>query len=225
VKSGPAASKGPLECGSKGTAIDTLETRRPIEAAKTAPGAIVLARHGEPALSRRVKLDSDGYRAWWARYEEGGLLEGQVPPEHLRAMAHGAHAVFASTRRRAVETARAVSGERLFVEDPMFIEAPLPPPRFPSFMKFSPRAWGTIARIWWWAFNHHQGEESFYQSRQRAARAAESLIEAAAGGRDVVVLAHGFFNHMVGVALKRRGWRCVHNEGFKYWSTRRYEKG
>ena len=44
-------------------------------------GAIVLARHGEPALCRQVKLVADGYRRWWATYEEGGLLCGQQPPE------------------------------------------------------------------------------------------------------------------------------------------------
>ena len=46
-------------------------------------GAIVLARHGEPALHRGVKLDADGYRRWWARYEEGGLLCVQRPPDAL----------------------------------------------------------------------------------------------------------------------------------------------
>ncbi|RZJ39751.1 MAG: histidine phosphatase family protein, partial [Brevundimonas sp.] len=32
------------------------------------PGSITLARHGEPALSRKCMLTSDQYREWWARY-------------------------------------------------------------------------------------------------------------------------------------------------------------
>ena len=40
----------------------------------------------------------------------------------------------------------------------------------------------------------------------------------------MLVVAHGFFNGMVGVELTRRGWRCVHDRGFKYWSTRRFER-
>jgi broad specificity phosphatase PhoE len=188
------------------------------------PGAIVLARHGEPALSRKVRLDSEGYRRWWARYEDGGLLDGQTPPEALKALAREAHAVFASTRLRSIETARAVAGDRSFVEDPLFIEAPLPPPRFPSFLKFSPRAWGVIARFWWWVFDHHDGEESRRQAKARAREAAQELVEAAADGRDVLVLAHGFFNGMIGVELGRLGWRCVRDEGFRYWSARRFEK-
>ena len=46
----------------------------------------------------------------------------------------------------------------------------------------------------------------------------------AAEGRDVLVFAHGYFNHMVGSRLKAGGWALVHNQGFKYWSQRRYEK-
>ena len=46
----------------------------------------------------------------------------------------------------------------------------------------------------------------------------------AEAGEDVLVLAHGYFNHMVGRRLKALGWRLAHNQGFKYWSQRRYEK-
>ena len=45
-----------------------------------APGAITLARHGRPALSRKVLLTSQGYRDWWATYEVGGLCKKQTPP-------------------------------------------------------------------------------------------------------------------------------------------------
>jgi broad specificity phosphatase PhoE len=184
----------------------------------------VLARHGEPALSRRVRLDSDGYRAWWARYELGGLLEGQTPPEGLKAIARDAHAIFCSIRPRAIETARAVAGDRPVVQDARFIEAPLPPPRFPSWLRFNPRLWGVISRFWWWTFDHHEGQESKAEALARAEAAAHSLIEIAEGGRDVLVLAHGYFNLLMGHALKRAGWRCVKDEGFKYWSARRFEK-
>jgi broad specificity phosphatase PhoE len=212
-------------------AIDTLQTHAPqapaesqSRAATGRPGAIVLARHGEPALSRRVKLTSAGYRDWWGRYEEGGLLEGQVPPDSLKAFAASAHAVFSSTRQRSIETARAAAGERPFIQDPLFIEAPLPPPNFPDFLRFSPRTWGVISRFWWWFFNHNEGQENREQAKARARLAAESLAGMAEGGRDVLVLAHGFFNGMIGVELQRRGWRLVRDEGFRYWCARRFEK-
>jgi broad specificity phosphatase PhoE len=186
------------------------------------PGSITLARHGEPALSRKIRLTSEGYREWWARYEIGGLKPGQRPPEQLMELARSAEVIVASVRPRSVETAKAVCEGRQFTPNPVMVEAPLPPPRWPGFLKLSPRLWGVIARSTWWFFNHHQGEESRDQAKRRASDAADQLEQLASSGGDVLVLAHGFFNAMVGVELKRRGWRLVRNEGYRYWSARRY---
>ncbi|MBS0294872.1 MAG: histidine phosphatase family protein [Proteobacteria bacterium] len=206
-------------------AIDKLTTRGSERSPdSTGHGAIVLGRHGEPALSRRVRLTSDGYRRWWGTYEEVGLLEGQVAPEGLKAFARGAYAIFCSTRPRSIETARALAGDKPFVEDPLFVEAPLPPPHFSPFWKFSPRTWGVIARLWWWLFDHHEGQETLAEAKVRAKAAAKSLDEMAQGGRDILVTAHGFFNGMIGWELKRLGWKLVKDGGFKYWAARRFEK-
>ncbi|MDQ2860179.1 MAG: histidine phosphatase family protein [Pseudomonadota bacterium] len=187
------------------------------------PGAVILARHGEPALSRKIRLSSAGYRAWWAAYEAGGIKPGQIIPAPLRSTAKGAGHLICSTRPRSMETAAALACGRAFEEDARFIEAPLPPPALPGWIRFSPRHWGVIARFWWWVFNHHQGEETRGAARIRADAAAGRLIDLAAGGEDVLVVAHGFFNGMVGGALKRKGWRCTLDQGYRYWSARRFE--
>lgn len=212
---------------SRGMSIDTLDEVRSEDAVRAAaarPGSIILARHGEPALSRKILLTSEGYRDWWGRYEEGGLLEGQVPPECLVKTAERAGVVFSSTRQRSRETAAAVSNGREVVADAIFIEAPLPPPRFPDFIKLSPRWWGVVSRFWWWFFDHHEGQETKAEAQARAARAADVLERHAGAGEDVLVLAHGFFNGMIGVELTRRGWRCARDRGFRYWSARHFVK-
>lgn len=186
-------------------------------------GAVILARHGEPALSRQVLLTAAGYRQWWAKYEEGGLKPGQVPPASLVSMAREAGVVLCSTRERAKQSARAITEGRPFVSDEIFIEAPLPSPPFPDALKLSPRWWGVVSRLWWRAFNYHDGQESRAEAADRASRAAESLIRHAAGGDDVVLIAHGYFNYMIGRALAARGWRRTLDQGFKYWSARRFE--
>ncbi len=173
-------------------------------------------------MSRRVKLDSEGYRRWWRLYEEGGLLAGQTAPERL-VLAAAEAVVVCSTRPRSLETARALRADGDFTAEPLMIEAPLPPPRLPSFLRFSPRTWGVISRIFW-ALGHHQGEESRQQAQERARHAAERLIGLAEGGQDVLVLAHGYFNAMVGFELKRQGWRLVTDHGFGYWCARRFER-
>jgi broad specificity phosphatase PhoE len=185
-------------------------------------GGIVLARHAEPALSRKVKLTARQYRDWWALYEAGGILAGQVPPEHLQQTAARAGVILTSTRRRSIETARALADGRDLSHDEVFIEAPLPPPPWPDFLRFSPRTWGVISRFCWW-FGGHGGQETRQEAQQRAIAAARQLHELALRGEDVLVVAHGFFNTMVGLELRRLGWRKVRGRGWRYWSSRYYE--
>jgi broad specificity phosphatase PhoE len=186
-------------------------------------GGIVLARHGEPALSRKVRLSSREYRQWWALYEAGGILAGQSPPDHLIAAAAKAGVIYTSTRLRAKETATALAEGRDFIHEDVFIEAPLPPPPCPDFLKLSPKAWGVISRASWW-LGGHRGEETRQAAQKRAAEAARLLDEVARKGQDVLVVAHGFFNTMIGMELRRRGWRIVKGRGWRYWSTRYFEK-
>ena len=191
-------------------------------AARDRVGMITLARHGEPAISRKIKLNAAEYAAWWARYEETGLVAGQSVPASLRAAARGAGTILCSTRPRAIESAAAAAEGREVEVDAQFIEAPLPPPHWPDWLRLAPRSWGFISRFWWWWFNHHDGQEPRAVAQVRANAAADRLIGLASTGRDVVLVAHGFFNTMVGEALKKRGWSLVENEGFKYWSSRRF---
>ncbi|MBI1199775.1 MAG: histidine phosphatase family protein [Phenylobacterium sp.] len=186
-------------------------------------GAIILARHGEPALSRKVRLTAQGYREFWARYEVLGIVPGQTPPDRLRRLAAECGTIVSSTRLRAIESTQALVGDRPFARHEVLIEAPLPPPDFPSWLRLSPRFWGFLSRVWWWFLNHHEGQETRAQAEARADRAADLLVELAADGGDVVVLAHGFFNHLIGRSLRRRGWKLAESEGYKYWSVRRFE--
>lgn len=188
------------------------------------PGAIILARHGEPALSRKVLLSAREYGAFWANYEIGGILPDHGPPERLRQFVAESGVLVSSTRLRAIQSARMMVGERDFPHHEILIEAPLPPPNFPSWLKLSPKIWGFVARVWWWYFNHHDGQESRAQAEARADEAAAMLIALSAGGETVVVLAHGFFNHLIGRSLKTMGWKLVEGEGYKYWSVRRFER-
>jgi len=192
--------------------------------ASKSTGAITLARHGEPALSRKVRLSASEYRDFWANYEIMGLLPGQTPPAHLSVFVEQCDLLIASTRLRAIESAQAVGQGRAFEQEALLVEAPLPPPNWPSWIRLSPRLWGFFARFWWWFFDHHEGGETRREAEARADQAADKLQELALGGQNVVVLAHGFFNFLIARALKRRGWRPTLREGYKYWSTRRFER-
>jgi len=200
----------------------TVPTTAPVAPARRY-GAIVLARHGQPDLSKKVMLSAPGYADWWARYETVGLKPGQAAPEALKLFAEGASVILCSTRPRSIETAEAVAGGRIVQVDPGLIEAPLPPPRWPSWLKLTPPIWGGIARVHWWFLDRYHGEEKRSEAQVRADAAADRLIALAAQG-DVLVVAHGFFNTMIGLSLQRDGWKLTSNEGYRYWSMRRFER-
>jgi broad specificity phosphatase PhoE len=187
-------------------------------------GSITIARHGEPALSRKVWLNAREYGEFWKKYEVGGLIAGQSTPAHLIEPAAEAEIIWVSTRLRAQESARILVGDRATVTDERLIEAPLPPPPFPAFIRMKPKYWGFFARFWWWWFNHHAGQETKAQATLRARAVVAELVAEADQGRDVLVVAHGFFNAMLGIELLRTGWTRVWGRGWKYWSTRRFER-
>ena len=184
------------------------------------PGSIFIARHGRPDANREAWLDWRGYEDWWDNlYQPASLVAGQTPPPDLVEAARTAHTVFASTLRRAIETAEAIAPERELVIDPVFVEAELPPPALPG--RFMAKTWGVFARCSW-GLGHARGRESRPDAEVRAGQAVERLTQAAADG-PVVLCAHGWFNRMMRPHLKARDWRCVRDGGDTYWSWRQYE--
>ena len=183
------------------------------------PGWIVIVRHGEPDMDRKLRLTWREYIEWWKGYDAAGLKPGQTPPPALVALAAGADVVYASTLARAGETAAAIVGVRDILRDPVFVEAPLPPP--PIFGRRKPRRWGVYARISWW-LGMARGGETRRDAEQRAEAAAATLAARALRGQNVVVCAHGWFNRMMRPVLLSWGWKCVHDAGDNYWSYRKY---
>jgi len=183
---------------------------------------IIIARHGKPALSRKVRLSWRQFRAWWDQYDEGGLAEGQMPPKKIQTLAQDADILISSSLRRARETAYLLRGQEADMVDEVFVEAALPPPHLP-FLKLKPKTWGTLARIcWFWGFPDDM--ENVHLARARASRAADILEGHAQGGKTVVLTAHGWFNRMIKTHLLRRGWVCVKDQGDLHWKFRRYER-
>jgi broad specificity phosphatase PhoE len=184
---------------------------------------LILARHGKPSPDRSVWIDREAYRAWWAGYDAAGLAPGEAPPQELLEAAAGAPVLVASTLRRALETAQAVCHGRCIAQDPIFVEARLPPPPLPRIIRLRPGAWGVIARIAWW-LGYSGGEESRRSAEKRAQQAACQLIALAERHGGAMLVAHGWFNRMMRPVLLAQGWECVEDGGDDYWSFRRYER-
>lgn len=191
---------------------------------KIKPGhdTIVIARHGKPALSRKVRLTSHEFKDWWGQYDLGGLAEVTKSPKKLLALANAADKVLSSSLRRAKETAFHLRGKEADEIDEVFIEAPLPPP-YLGPIKLKPKAWGTLARVFWMG-GLHGGMESLGAARARALTAAKKLEDEAAGGKLIVLTAHGWFNRMMATQLKKRGWKETVDQGDLHWKYRQFER-
>lgn len=199
--------------------MDEAATLATTTARGDGPGWIVIVRHGKPEGDRKVRVTWREYIDWWQGYDEAGLVPGQTPPENLLAAAREADIIFASTLRRACETAGAVAQGKEVTRDAVFIEAPLPPPQIWGRRK--PRRWGVYARVAWY-FGLSGGRETRQESEQRAEAAAATLASHALRGQNVIVCAHGWFNRMMRPVLLSWGWKCIHDGGDKYWSFRKY---
>jgi broad specificity phosphatase PhoE len=184
-------------------------------------GSIVIARHGRPHADRTVRIDREGYRAWWADYDSAQLHPDEQAPAALCELAAKADLIYASTLPRALHTAQLVAPGREIISDPVFVEAPLPPP--PVWGKRRPGPWGVWARAAWILGRSEDGE-SRQEAEVRAQAAVATLTAQALRGRNVLLCAHGWFNRMMRPVLRGQGWREVENHGDAYWSYRRYEK-
>lgn len=187
-------------------------------------GRIITVRHGRPNLARNLKISAKDYGAWWARYDASGLHPDEEPPPALIEMAKTSKTVLSSTLPRAIETAREVTlGAREVPADPIYVEAPLPPPPAPDFIKLSPGQWGVVSRALWCMGYAPPGIESEREAWRRVSEIVERLGEHARAG-DVLLCAHGFLNWMLDRRLKRAGWRQTSSDGgHHYWSWRVYE--
>lgn len=186
-------------------------------------GRIITARHGRPNVTRDVRITAAEFGAWWAQYDESGLAPDEKPPQSLIDIAGKAATVLSSTLPRAIETARhATRGEKDVPADPMFVEAPLPPPPVP-FLKLSPTTWSVISRSFWFLGYAPDGVESHGEAWTRVGDIVDRLVEQSTKG-DVLLCAHGYLNWMIDRRLRASGWRRAGREGGNhYWSWRTYE--
>ncbi|WP_415811434.1 histidine phosphatase family protein [Litorimonas haliclonae] len=183
---------------------------------------LVIARHGKPSLSRKVYMTWQGYRDWWIRYDEGGIVQGQRVPPKLLFWVNQADLIIASPLKRAIESAELAAGREVDIIDDHLIEAALPSPPLGKF-KMRPKSWGTAARIFWY-FGWSDGLESHTEARARVEIMCDRLADYATDGKIVYVSAHGWINRMLKGSLIKRGWKMRSQNGDLHWSFRRYER-
>jgi broad specificity phosphatase PhoE len=189
---------------------------------KLRPIRIILIRHGRPALPIALRTCHRAFREYIDAYEEAGLDSKDAPPEELQDLVAELGTIFTSERRRAHESAKALAPQAELIIDPLFAEAPLAGPRIP-LLRMGVAKWAVVARVLWYA-GYHPDIENYRKAKHRAANATEILLQRARIDRVVALVAHGYFNFLIGRDLGRRGFRKLGVHRARFWNAVIYEK-
>ncbi|HEX3651823.1 MAG TPA: histidine phosphatase family protein [Rhizomicrobium sp.] len=192
------------------------------ESADSASTRIILIRHGRPALPIAPRTCQRGFRDYIDAYEEAGLDPNDAPPEELQDLVAELDAIFTSERRRAHESARALAPNAELIIDPLFAEAPLAGPSIP-LLRMRVAKWAVVARVLWYA-GHHPNIENYRKAKHRASAAADILVDRARIERTTALIAHGYFNFLIGRELNRRGFRKSGTHRARFWNAVLYDK-
>jgi broad specificity phosphatase PhoE len=183
---------------------------------------VILIRHGRPDLPIAPRTSHHEFRDYIDAYEQAGLDPQDAPPEELQDLMGEIAAVFTSDRKRAHESAKALAPNAELIIDPLFVEAPLASPRIP-LLRMKVSKWAVVARVLWHA-GYHPEIENYRKARHRAGEAAEILIRQARADGAAALVAHGYFNFLIGRKLRRRGFRNSSTHRAKFWNAVVYEK-
>ena len=183
---------------------------------------IVLIRHGQPHIALDPSTGHAGFAGYIDDYEAAGLSPASLPPRELAELGRALTQVFTSGRARSHQSAAALAPHAELIAQDVFVEAPLASPRIPILRMRVPK-WAVVSRLLW-HLGFHPDIENPRQAKTRAVRAADILMAAAQDRGIAVLVAHGYFNWMIGRELKRRGLARTGNHQARYWNTVIYEK-
>jgi broad specificity phosphatase PhoE len=202
--------------------LPSIGPRRALRQGGSDKGArIILIRHGRPAIATNPRTNHNEFRRYIDAYEAAGLDPASAPPEELQDLVKELDAIFTSGKPRSQDSARALAPHAELIADPLFVEAPLASPRIPLLRMQVPK-WAVMARLLWHA-GYHPEIENYGRAKQRAARAADILIQRARADGAAALVAHGYFNLMIGRELSRRGFRSTGSHRARFWNAVIYE--
>lgn len=187
------------------------------------PMRIILVRHGRPDISTRLRTSHRGFKAYIDAYEAAGLAPDCAPPEEVQDLVKSLSAIYTSDKPRSQDSARALAPEAELIADPLFVEAPLASPHIP-LLRIRVPAWAVMARILWHA-GYHPEIENYRRTKQRAKHAADILMGRAREEGIAALVAHGYFNAIIGRELRRRGFHKHGAHRVRYWNAVVYEIG
>jgi hypothetical protein len=80
-----------------------------------------------------------------------------------------------------------------------------------------------VSRVMWYA-GYHPEIENYRRAKHRAAAAAAILIARATTDGAAALVAHGYFNYLIGGVLRHRGFAKTGSHRAQYWNAVVYER-
>ena len=190
--------------------------------AVTGPLKIILIRHGKPDIPAAPVTGHHEFRKYIDDYEDAGLDPADAPPQELRDLVRELGSIFTSGKKRAEQSARALAPHAQLIVDPLFVESPLASPRIP-LLRMKVTKWAVVSRLMWYA-GFSPKIEGYRKSKHRARQAADILIKRAQTDGGTALVAHGYFNYLIGIELRRRGFKQTGSHRARYWNDVVYER-
>lgn len=176
---------------------------------------VVLMRHGEPDIDKRLRLNALQFGAWIEKYNAAGVDTLSRPPQAAIEKARQCAFTVCSHLPRSVESAKTLGIERSSLSDPLFREMEMPHAAW-RFPKLPVLAWSVLFRLAW-IFGYSAGVESLQSAKERARHCAEHLAHLASTHGTVLFVGHGSLNWFIARHLKSMGWLCAKKPPGKYW--------
>lgn len=181
---------------------------------------IVLMRHGRPILhleALKNKRKSPAETGAVIRdYEFSELDPKQQPPVASVDIANACTITYSSSMHRAIGSVQMLDLANDVTIHGCFAESAHPYLnwRWPKLKFFT---WCFLFRLAWFMGFAKNGE-AISTARDRAQISADRLAQAAQNERAVLLLGHGFMNHLIATKLKQQGWKKTSVSGRDYWS-------
>ena len=166
---------------------------------------IILYRHAKPLISENEIIPGKDYPNWVKRYNNSDItLPSTILPEE--------NFVFTSKIKRSIKTGLAIS--KKIEENEVFNESEVPLIHFPNLKKKA-KFWIIISRILW-MYGISTKCESHKKTKQRVNAAIKFIDSYLETNNEIIIVGHGYFNHMLKKQLQKRGWQLTLDEGHDY---------
>lgn len=162
------------------------------------------------------------FQTWMEAYGSIDIMKGDMISRETIEVVRAAKLVVSSDSKQAVQSAVTLTESLSFIQSPLFREAVVPSYfPVPSWLKCRYNTWVLLGRVLW-VMGYSKGVESYGEAKLRAKQAADTLVGYVTVFQRIVLVGHGYFNMLIGLELRARGWNGLPTFKVKPWECTVY---